>query len=1027
MRGRGLASNGKPPAVRVDSIRHSLSVISTLTDKGQMRWRICDGALNADIEQAVTPLASARTKLPLITATTGHLRSVQRQPERIRKYFEHGSLAPPAVYPSATTGGPAMPENAEQQRLDEARAGRAPWKKWGPYLSERQWGTVREDYSADGDAWNYFTHDQARSRAYRWGEDGLAGISDDHQVLCFALALWNGRDPILKERLFGLANSEGNHGEDVKECYYYLDSTPTHSYMKALYKYPHAAYPYDDLVRTNRGRGKAEPEYELLDTGVFDDGRYFDVFVEYAKAAADDILIRVTAANRGPDSALLHLLPTLWFRNTWSQPGGGSKPVLRALAVGDRTVVHAHHTDPLFQESLPDHYLQVDGKLPLRFTDNETNHARLFGGTNASPFVKDGIGEFVVHGRADAVNPAGVGTKVAVHQTVEVAGGACVVLRLRLATRQPDAAADAFADFDAVFDDRIAEADAFYAGIVPAAVAADADRMNVLRQALAGMLWTKQYFYYDLDQWLDEHGAGAHLPPRERRAVRNRDWSHMFNDDIISMPDKWEYPWYAAWDLAFHMIPLGMVDPDFAKQQLDLMLRNDYLHPNGQLPAYEWNFGDVNPPVHAWATYQLYVMDRERRGGGGDVEFLKYAFSKLLVNFTWWVNRKDRAGANVFEGGFLGLDNIGVFDRSAPLPTGGYLDQADGTAWMAFFSQQMLRIAVELALHEPLYEEFVEKFFQHTLYISAALDRMGERSDEMWDEADGFFYDVLRLPDGGATRLKVRSIVGLLPLVGMAVFEEDIVDKLPRFTERARVFARRHPELVANVHLPSLPGVAGRRMLAIVDEAKLRRILARMLDENEFFSPYGIRSLSRHHLEQPYVFHHGGQDYRVAYVPGDSDSGMFGGNSNWRGPVWMPINFLLYTTLLRLYAYYGEAFKVECPTGSGQQMTLLEVAKELGERLARLFLRDASGARAAHGAAARYRDDPHWRDLVLFYEYFHGDDGRGIGASHQTGWTGCIARIIQANAVVSSELLLAPGAEAAAYRLLKSGTSRTAP
>ena len=908
-----------------------------------------------------------------------------------------------------------MNQDAEQQRLDAARSGAAAWKQWGPYLSERQWGTVREDYSADGDAWNYFTHDQARSRAYRWGEDGLLGVSDDHQVLCFALALWNGCDPILKERLFGLANSEGNHGEDVKECYYYLDSTPTHSYLLGLYKYPQAAFPYDDLVRTNRARGRQEPEYELLDTGVFDDGRCFDVFVEYAKAAPDDLRVRIRVCNRGPEAAALQLLPTLWFRNTWSQPGGGSKPELRALAGG---VVHAHHTDPLFRESLADHWLYVDGSAALLFTENETNHERLGSGTNASPYVKDGIGEFVVHGRAGAVNPAGIGTKVAVQRVLEVGAGAEQVMRLRLTARPPDAVGDAFADFDAVFAARIAEADAFYAGITPPAVAADPDRANVLRQALAGMLWSKQYFYYDLDQWLEEHGAGGQLPPHERRQVRNRDWSHMFNDDIISMPDKWEYPWYAAWDLAFHMLPLGMVDPDFAKQQLDLMLRNDYLHPNGQLPAYEWNFGDVNPPVHAWATYQLYLMDQERRGGRGDIEFLKYAFSKLLVNFTWWVNRKDRTGANVFEGGFLGLDNIGVFDRSAPLPTGGYLDQADGTAWMAFFSQQMLRIAVELALHEPLYEEFVEKFFQHTLYISAALDRMGDRGDDMWDEADGFFYDVLRLPDGSATRLKVRSIVGLLPLVGMAVFEDDIVQKLPHFTERARVFGRRHPELVASVHLPSLQGVAGRRMLAIVDETKLRRVLARMLDENEFFSPYGIRSLSRHHLEHPYVFHHGGQDYRVAYVPGDSDSGMFGGNSNWRGPVWMPINFLLYSTLLRLYAYYGEAFQIECPTGSGQQMTLLEVAKELGERLTRLFVRDASGARPAHGAAARYRDDPHWRDLVLFYEYFHGDTGAGVGASHQTGWTGCIARIIQANALVTPELLLAPGAEARAMRLL---------
>jgi hypothetical protein len=907
---------------------------------------------------------------------------------------------------------------AEKRRLDEAHANRAAWKKWGPYLSERQWGTVREDYSDNGDAWNYFTHDQARSRAYRWGEDGLGGISDDHQVLCFALALWNGRDPILKERAFGLANSEGNHGEDVKEYYFYLDSTPTHSYMKYLYKYPQAAYPYDDIVGTNRSRGKHEAEYELLDTGIFDDNRYFDVFVEYAKAAPDDVLVRITVFNRGPEAASLHLLPTLWFRNTWSQPGGGSKPAIKRLGSTGASV-RASHTDALFLESLDSYDLHCDADVPLLFTENETNNARLFNGTNASAYVKDGINNFIVHGETEAINPAQQGTKVAAHYQLDVAPGQSQVARLRLKASGTGVQASPFEDFDAVFAARLQEADAFYASVTPPAIRDDPDRANVMRQALAGMLWTKQYFYYDLDLWLDEHGAGTQLPLSERRRVRNIEWGHMFNDDIISMPDKWEYPWYAAWDLAFHMIPLGMVDPDFAKQQLDLMLRNDYLHPNGQLPAYEWNFGDVNPPVHAWATMQLYLVDKERRGGQGDVEFLKYAFSKLLVNFTWWVNRKDRTGANVFEGGFLGLDNIGVFDRSSPLPTGGYLDQADGTAWMVFFSQQMLRIAVELALQEPLYEEFVEKFFQHTMFIAGAMDRVGDRQDEMWDEEDGFFYDVLRLPDGSAQRLKVRSIVGLLPLAAVAVFEENILEKLPKFRQRAQLFLTRHPELAANMHLPQQAGVADRRMVAIVGEQKLRRILARMLDENEFFGPYGIRALSRFHLEHPYVFEHAGQSYRVAYVPGDSDSGMFGGNSNWRGPVWMPINFLLYTSLLRLYAYFGEDFKVECPTGSGQLKTLLEVAKELGERLSRIFLRNSTGARPAYGASTKFRDDPHWRDLVQYFEYFHGDTGAGIGASHQTGWTGCVARIIQINAVLTPDLLLLPGAEAAAARALQ--------
>ena len=912
--------------------------------------------------------------------------------------------------------------DAERTRLDEARNEVAPWKRWGPYLSERQWGTVREDYSHDGDAWNYFTHDHARSRAYRWGEDGLGGISDDRQLLCFALALWNGKDPIIKERAFGLANSEGNHGEDVKEYYFYVDSTPTHSYMKYLYKYPQAAYPYEDLVRTNRERGRDQPEYELLDTGVFEGSRYFDVFVEYAKAGPDDMLVKISLFNRGPDAAPLHLLPTLWFRNTWSwetQEEQEGKPSIDKVDFAGGTAVRARQGDPLLKPPLPDYYLICDGDLPLLFTENETNNARLFDGQNASPHVKDAFHEYLVHGNAAAVNPQPRGTKAAPHLSTSIPAGGSQVLRLRLTTRAPHAGS--FTDFDAVFAARLAEADAFYQSITPAAVAADPDRANVLRQALAGMLWTKQYFNYDVGLWLEEHGAGADLPEQARKPVRNSAWGHMFNDDIISMPDKWEYPWYAAWDLAFHMIPLGMVDPDFAKRQLSLVLRNDYLHPNGQLPAYEWNFGDVNPPVHAWATMQLYLIDKERRGDQGDVEFLKYAFSKLLVNFTWWINRKDRTGANVFEGGFLGLDNIGVFDRSKPLPTGGYLDQADGTAWMVFFSQQMLRIAAELAMVEPLYEEFVEKFFQHTMFIAGAMDRVGERHDEMWDEEDGFFYDVLRMPDGSAQRLKVRSMVGLLPLAAVAVFEDATVARLARFVERSRLFIERHPELANGMHLPSQRGVADRRMLAVVSEDKLRRILSRMLDESEFLGPHGIRALSRHHLEHPYVFSQGGQEYRVGYVPGDSDSGMFGGNSNWRGPVWMPVNYLLYTSLLRLYAYYGDDFKIECPTGSGKMMSLLEVSRELGERLTRTFLRDASGARPAFGQAHPFRDDPHWRDLLQFHEYFHGDTGAGIGASHQTGWTGCVARIIQANALLTPALLGGPDAEAAILRLLQAG------
>jgi len=906
--------------------------------------------------------------------------------------------------------------NAEQSRLEEAREKVAPWKKWGPYLSERQWGTVREDYSENGDAWNYFSHDQARSRAYRWGEDGLGGICDDHQVLCFALALWNGRDPILKERLFGLTNSEGNHGEDVKEYYFYLDSTPTHSYMKYLYKYPQASYPYVDLIEGNRRRGRHDPEYELLDTGIFDQDRYFDVFVEYAKAGPEDVLVRITVHNRGPEAATLHLLPTLWFRNTWSWKGGGTKPVIEAIGGATGGVVRAHHTDPLFQESLADYHLYCEAKASWLFTDNETNLARLFGAPNAGPYVKDGITDYLVHGRADAVNPALTGTKVAAHHVLSIGAGSSNVVQLRLTREAPARGAKPFADFDRVFGLRLAEADTFYEGITPPAVKADPDRASVMRQALAGMLWTKQYFYYDVDTWLEEHGVGPGSPPERRHGVRNGEWFHMYNDDIISMPDKWEYPWFAAWDLAFHMLPLSIVDHDFAKAQLDLMLRNDYLHPNGQIPAYEWNFGDVNPPIHAFATMQIYLLDKEHNDGRGDIDFLKYAFSKLLVNFTWWVNRKDRSGNNVFEGGFLGLDNIGVFDRSSPLPTGGHLEQADGTAWMVFYSQQMLRIAVELALHDPLYEEFVCKFFQHTMWIAGAMDRVGAHNDEMWDEQDGFFYDVLRLPDGNAMRLKVRSMVGLLPLAAVAIFEEDILERLPAFRAFARAFLTRHPELAANVHMPATPGVAGRRLISIVNDDKLRRILSRMLDEEEFFSPHGIRALSRSHREHPFVFEHYGQEYRVGYVPGDSDSGMFGGNSNWRGPVWMPVNFLLWNALVRLYAYYGDEFTIECPTGSGHQMTLLEVANELAERLTRIFLRDADGRRPVYGGTEKFQKDPHWRDLVLFYEYFHGDDGRGIGASHQTGWTGCVARMIQATGFLTRELLLSPRAEQQAMK-----------
>lgn len=908
-----------------------------------------------------------------------------------------------------------MAQTQEQQRLMENGT---LWKKWGPYLSERQWGTVREDYSQDGNAWNYFSHDQARSRAYRWGEDGLAGISDDHQVLCFALALWNGNDPIIKERAFGLTNSEGNHGEDVKEYYFYLDSTPTHSYMKYLYKYPQAAYPYGDLIETNRNRGRQGLEYELLDTGIFDQDRYFDVFVEYAKNDPEDLLIKISAVNRGPEAATLHVLPTLWFRNTWSWEGGGTKPVLKRLEHKGASVISVHHTDPLFQESLPDYYLYAEGDVPILFTENETNNERLFGGQNASPYVKDGINNYVVHGQQAAVNPENTGSKAAPDYVLTIGPGETQVVRLRLTRKAPNEASNPFADFDSIVSERLKDADEFYANITPPRVAADEDRKRVMRQAFAGMLWTKQYFYYDLNTWLREHHIGPESSPEMRKMVRNAEWFHMFNDEIISMPDKWEYPWYAAWDLAFHTLALATVDNDFAKSQLDLMLRNDYLHPNGQMPAYEWNFGDVNPPVHAYATIQIYLRDKERNGGKGDIEFLKYAFAKLLTNFTWWVNRKDRSGNNVFEGGFLGLDNIGVFDRSAPLPTGGNLEQADGTAWMVFFSQQMLRIAVELALDDHLYEEFVTKFFVHTMGIAGAMDRVGEHKDEMWDAEDGFFYDVLRLPDGEAMRLKVRSMVGLLPLAAVAIFEEDVLEKLPTFRKNARAFGARHPELLANLHMPATPGMAGRRMLSTVNEDKLRRILARMLDESEFYGPHGIRALSRVHLEHPFHFEYGGQEFYVGYLPGDSDSGMFGGNSNWRGPVWMPVNFLLYLSLLRLAAYYGDTLKVECPTGSGNEVPLLDVAHDLAERLIGTFVRGSDGRRPVYGGTEKFQTDPNWRDYILFFEYFHGDNGAGIGASHQTGWTGLIGQIIIINGLMSQDMIAQKSAEVAAMRAM---------
>jgi hypothetical protein len=903
--------------------------------------------------------------------------------------------------------------NAEQARLDAARAEKAAWKKWGPYLSERQWGTVREDYSENGDAWNFFTHDHARSRAYRWGEDGIAGISDDKQRLCFALALWNGRDPILKERLFGLTNSEGNHGEDVKEYYFYLDSTPTHSYMKCLYKYPQAAYPYADLVNTNRRRSRDEFEYELIDTGIFDENRYFDVFVEYAKNAPDDILIRITVHNRGPEPAEVHLLPTLWFRNDWSKWIAESnrareKPCLmRAASAADTAAIAASH------RMLGQSTLYCDREVPLLFTENETNHARLFPGQeNESLYVKDGINDYVVGGARNAINPAERGTKAAAHYKVSVGAGQATVIRLRLCQGPATVEAKPFGkSFDDVFADRLREADEFYASVTPASVGADA--ANVMRQALAGMLWSKQFFFFDGDNWLDEH----HSNPLHTgyRNARNSEWFHMLNEDIVSMPDKWEYPWYAAWDLAFHTLPIAIVDPDFAKEQMKLMLKGVYLHPSGQMPAYEWNFSDVNPPVHAFATLFLHRTE-QAICGETDLDFLRSTFNKLLLNFTWWVNRKDRFGKNVFEGGFLGLDNIGVFDRSAPLPTGGHLEQADGTAWMALFTQNMSELAIELAAHDATYEDMVLKFVEHFYYIAAAMNRHG--AEGMWDEEDGFYYDVLRFPDGSSTRLKVRSMVGLLPLCATTVVEKWQRERIPRTMARLMERLHRMPELAATIH-PTGPGhlgVAERGVLALVNPERLRRILGKMLDENEFLSPYGIRSISKYHVQHPYVFDVHGQKYRVDYLPAESNTGMFGGNSNWRGPVWMPVNVLLIRALLSFYLYYGDTFKVECPTGSGRMMNLFEVAREIADRLARIFLRDRQGRRPVYGGTEKFQSDPHWRDFILFYEYFHGDNGAGLGASHQTGWTGAIAKVIELFGRLDARTALESGKAAAFAR-----------
>ncbi|MFM9882072.1 MAG: MGH1-like glycoside hydrolase domain-containing protein [Burkholderiales bacterium] len=885
--------------------------------------------------------------------------------------------------------GEAMaPQTAEHERLESHRGHALDWKRWGPYVSERAWGTVREDYSDHGTAWDYFPHEHARSRAYRWNEDGIAGICDRDQTLCFAIALWNGEDRMLKERLFGVTGPQGNHGEDVKECYFYLDSTPTHSYMKMLYKYPQAAFPYDQLVDENRRRSKKDPEFELIDTGIFNEHRYFDVSVEYAKDAPDDVLIRLTIENRGPDAADIDVLPTLWFRNTWSWDHS-PKPAIHAI---DSATMVAH------QAAMGTRWLYCapasSAVAPnLLFTENETNYERVFNAASPSPYTKDAFHAMLVDGEHHRVNPARTGTKAAAHYRLRVASGASVVLKLRIADREPLRLPQPFDHFDAIFATRIAEADAFYA--TTQSTHLNDDERRVQRQAFAGLLWSKQWYHYHVESWLDGDSAMPR-PPGTRIKGRNAHWRHLHNQDILSMPDKWEYPWFAAWDLAFHCIPLAMVDPDFAKRQLILMLREWYMHPNGQIPAYEWAFGDVNPPVHAWAAWRVYKIDKKLHGKG-DLTFLKRVFHKLLLNFTWWVNRKDADGLNVFQGGFLGLDNIGVFDRSAPLPTGGSIQQCDGTSWMAMYALNLMSIALELARHDHGYEDVATKFFEHFMYIAYSMNNLAGKGIELWDEEDKFPYDVLHLGDGRNLRMKIRSMVGLIPLFAVETLDPETLAELPRFKRRMEWFLKHRPALASLVSRWNIAGQGDRRLLALMRGHRMKRILSRMLDPNEFLSDFGIRSLSKIHQSQPYVLRIDGVEHRVDYEPGESTSGLFGGNSNWRGPIWFPVNFLLIESLQKFHHYYGDEFKVECPTGSGRFMTLQEVSDELSRRLTGIFLRDANGERPANGGQAMFDHDPHWRDLVPFHEYFHGETGSGLGASHQTGWTALVAKLLQSS------------------------------
>ncbi len=871
----------------------------------------------------------------------------------------------------------------EEMRLKESDQREKHWKRWGPYLSERAWGTVREDYSATGEAWDYFPHDHARSRAYRWNEDGIAGISDRHQNLCFSVALWNEQDPILKERLFGLTGTEANHGEDVKEYYYYLDNTPTHSYMKYLYKYPHEAYPYEELIHVNRARPKSEPEYELVDTGIFRGDRYFDVFVEYAKADVDDICIRITVANRGGRPAHLRLIPTLWFRNTWSWEPNAPRPVLSAGAGAIKAK----------SRELGHYELSFEGSPELMFTENDTNFSRLYRGNNPSLYVKDAFHRYLVENDVAAINPDHTGTKAGLHYRLSIPPQSEVVVRLRLKSISPEShSMNGFgAAFDALFATRIREADAFYDAIAPEAI--DDESRLIMRQAFAGLLWSKQFYHFVVKQWLEGDSVYG-SPPEPRKQGRNSAWGHLYNADIISMPDKWEYPWYAAWDLAFHCVAFAHIDPTFAKEQLLLMLREWYMHPNGQIPAYEWAFGDVNPPVHAWAALQVYRIEQRKNGGHGDRDFLERVFHKLLLNFTWWVNRKDLEGQNVFQGGFLGLDNIGCFDRSSILPAGGHIEQSDGTSWMAMYSLDLLAIAAELAAIDPTYEDVASKFWEHFVYIARAMNHIGDDGLSLWDEEEGFFFDVLHTPQGDRIPMRVRSMVGLIPLYAAQTLEPDLLDAMPAFKRRLDWFIAHRPDLTENMACMRSKGNGERRLLSITDRKQLERILKIMLDEDEFLSDYGIRALSRRHLHRPYTLSIEGSEHSVHYEPGESSTGLFGGNSNWRGPIWLPVNYLLIQALRRLSEYYGSDLKVECPSGSGNFADLEETANEISRRIISIFRRDEFGNRPVLGSNQVFQTDPNWRDLLPFHEYFHGDSGAGVGASHQTGWTALVACLI---------------------------------